>query len=144
MPAYVIEQVGETWEWTGQYGTNRSYKLNLKGSGPDGTVLAGVELAQKPDTPAPTIGQTLNGTIDTTGRYPKFRKEQQQGGGGGGGWKGSDPKEHAEIRMEWAIREALVYTRLRMDQGKLPEAFTLDDVLKIADKLAEHVMAAPA
>jgi hypothetical protein len=86
----------------------------------------------------------LNGTIDTTGRYPKFRKEQQQGGGGGGGWKGSDPKEHAEIRMEWAIREALVYTRLRMDQGKLPEAFTLDDVLKIADKLAEHVMAAPA
>jgi hypothetical protein len=137
MPAYVVEAVNESWDWDGKFGKNRSYKLHLKG--PDGASQAGVELAQKLDTPAPQVGQTLQGTLDTSGRYVKFRKDQQPGGFGGGGPRPRDPKESAQIVRQWAVREALVYARLRHDQGKLPEDFTFEDLFMVADVLERHV-----
>lgn len=40
-----------------------------------------IEIAQKPSTPAPKVGDVLEGTIDRTGNYgPKFKKDFQAGG----------------------------------------------------------------
>lgn len=56
-----------------KFGAMKSYKIMLDG----GEV---VELSQKASTPAPTVGQELEGHIEEGQYGKKFKKEFQQGG----------------------------------------------------------------
>jgi hypothetical protein len=80
---YKIENVQERKPWTGTYGTFNSFALQLEG------IDGWVELSQKQDTPAPSVGSIIFGHIETTTRnestYMKFKKAKNPNFGGGGG-----------------------------------------------------------
>lgn len=85
-------------DFSSKFGDMKSYKLKLEG------VEMAVELAQKAETPAPTMGMTLEGTIDMSGEYgPKFKKDFQ----GGGGKFGGAPKDQSAIKAQFAIKAAV-------------------------------------
>lgn len=64
MADYKVTAVSQTVkDWTGSYGAMKTYKLMLDGR------EAPVELNKKAESPAPTVGQSLSGTITTD---PKF------------------------------------------------------------------------
>lgn len=94
MATYTVKSVSdEVRSWQGKKGGPMlSYKILVEG--PDAPT-GQVELAQKKDTPAPTVGQVIEGTIENTDYGPKLKKEY---GGGGGGGKYFKPKDPAEIR----------------------------------------------
>jgi hypothetical protein len=75
MPTYTIKAVNpQVREYNTKFGPMKAYKLLLE------DVVPPVDLSQKADTPAPTVGQTLEGTIDMSGAYgPKFKKEYASG-----------------------------------------------------------------
>lgn len=62
------------------YGEMQPYAITLEG------VEGYVQLTQKPETPAPMVGQTIHGHTYSQGKYLKFKKVNpefaQQGGGG--------------------------------------------------------------
>lgn len=72
---YTIESVGPTKEWSGAHGPMLDYQIKFKEE-PEW-----VTVTQKPSTPAPAVGQTLNGSITPTQYGKKFKKEQVMGGG---------------------------------------------------------------
>lgn len=78
---YQVTQVSpETRSFETKFGPMVSYKVKLEG------VDEVVELAQKTDTSAPAAGDTLYGSIDTSGSFgPKFKKERRDQFGGGFG-----------------------------------------------------------
>lgn len=65
-----------------------------------------VELLQKPDSPALTVGQELDGTIEDT-QYGKRFKKTQQAGGGFGGSRAADPATRASIERQSALKAAV-------------------------------------
>lgn len=75
---YTIQAVSpETRAYESKYGAMVSYKVMFEGN------PQAVEISQKQTTPAPKVGDTLDGTIDMSGQYgPKFKKEYNQGVGG--------------------------------------------------------------
>jgi hypothetical protein len=95
-------------EWQSKMGgTNLSWKVDLVGE--DGKLEGDVEIAQKKETPAITVGQELEGTIDHSGKYgPKFKKDYGgRPGGGGGGGRPRDPQERASIERQVAFKGAV-------------------------------------
>lgn len=109
MPGYTVMEANLPREWEGQYGKMLSYDLVV--SGPDGQVEC--ELAQKPETPAPKVGDLIQGTIQPgKNGYPgKLKKEKpQQGGrfsGGGKPGKPRDPSERDSIERQVAYKGAV-------------------------------------
>lgn len=96
-------------EWTSKAGhVNLSYRVDLVNDA-DGRLEGDVELTQKKTTPAPQVGQTLEGDVETGGQYgAKFKKAQ--GGGarqGGGGGRPRDPAERASIERQVAFKGAV-------------------------------------
>ena len=84
MSSYTVQAVNSNREWEGKFGKMISYDINLQG--PEG-FTGSVELAQKPETPAPQEGGTLEGHIEQGKFGPKFKKESGQTFKGGGGGK---------------------------------------------------------
>jgi hypothetical protein len=82
--AYTIKAVTGNKPWAGQHGPMMSYYLTLVDG--EGQETANVDLAQKPTSPAPQPGQTLEGNIDQGSYGPKFKKAFTQSFGGGGGY----------------------------------------------------------
>jgi hypothetical protein len=143
MPVYEIAAVGNTvrdWEST-KGGPMKSYRVELKDAA--NILTSNVEWARKATSPPPTIGQKVDGTIDTSGEYgPKFKSTPSSGFSGGGGPRPRDPKESAQIIQQHSQRMALDYARLQHDRGALPDNFALEQVLIIAGKFADDAKAA--
>lgn len=76
---YEILEVQRRKEWTGKHGTFQDYALRLDKA--DGWTA----LTQKPETPAPVVGNKLFGHLETQqvgdNTFQKFKKVQQDGGG---------------------------------------------------------------
>lgn len=106
MTDFKVSSVAEKKRFDGkQGGTFIVYTVTLN----DGSVdHSGVELVQKDSTPAPTVGQTVTGNIETTQYGPKFKREQQ---GRPGGWK-KDPETEARISRMHAQEMALRYAHV--------------------------------
>lgn len=83
-----------------KYGSMVAYKLKLEGSNDI------VELSKKSTSPAPAIGDTLNGTVEKTDFGHKFKAESTFNGTGNGG-KSYQPKDEAAIKAMWAIGQAV-------------------------------------
>jgi N-methylhydantoinase B/oxoprolinase/acetone carboxylase alpha subunit len=71
MGSYVIQAVSKTVRgFDGKFGPMKSYKVKFQGDD------VAVEITQKAETPAPKLGDTLEGTIDTGGSFgPQFKKD---------------------------------------------------------------------
>lgn len=116
-----------------KFGDMKVYRLKFNET--DASTV--VELMQKDSTPAPSVGDTLNGTIDMSGQYgPKFKKDKDFGSSprsSGGNYsrppfvpRNDDP---FTMYLSYAkdIAVALIGTKEGYDQEKLSSI--LDDVL---------------
>lgn len=126
---YTVDSVhAEVRAVTLEHGEFKSYKVDL--AGPEG-LHAGVELFQKAASPAPRVGQTLDGQIEQ-GKYgPKFKKTPKPFGAGG--VRVRDPRESAMIVRQHSQDMALQYAAIRQQQGQLPADFSLQQLGVIAD-----------
>jgi hypothetical protein len=132
MPAHTITAVSpNVREWTSQKGgPMKSYRVHLKAQ--DGTVTENVEWARKADSPAPTVDQQIDCTIDPrpgNDYGPKLALEQKGGfGGGGGGWKPKPPEERRSIAMQHAQKCAVTLLELAAQHGEYKPAKAGDAV----------------
>ena len=82
---YKVTTIGPSEEFSfdgndGNKVTLKKYSLQLEG------VAEWVTLSQKPDAPAPAVGEEIEGHIEDTGKYGyKFTKKRSGGGWSGGG-----------------------------------------------------------
>lgn len=84
-------------------------------------------------TPLPTVGSTLEGTIEPSDYGPKFKKAGGFTGGGGGGPRQRDPRESAQIQRQHSQEMALRYAAIRAEKEMLPEPFKLEDLRAVID-----------
>ncbi len=129
MPDYTVKSVApEPRQWEAKKGgAMLSYKILVEGlDAPTGQV----ELAQKKDTAAPTVGQVITGTIENTDYGPKLKKEYQAGGGGGGKfYKPRDPGEIRGMQRSHAQEMALRALAIKYPDGLPGEGLDLDALL---------------
>jgi hypothetical protein len=98
--SYKIKQLGPVSEYDTQNGKMKKYTVQFEGSDD------WVELSQKPTTPAPTVGQELDGTIEDTQYGKKFKKAYGAGGGFAGG-KAQDPATRGSIERQSALKASV-------------------------------------
>jgi hypothetical protein len=105
MPSYQLTTTDESPRaWKGaKGGPMLSYKVGVKG---DDGFEGVVEIAQKESTPAPTVGQTIEGTLDKSS--PKYPPKLKKAFGGGGG--GRPKPNDEEIRKAVAYKGAVELT----------------------------------
>lgn len=120
---YTIEAVGPIKEWSGAHGLMKDYQIKFKEE-PEW-----VTVTQKPETPAPTVGQTLTGTINPTQYGKKFKKEQAFSGGGSGSPR--QPIDHDSMYKCNALNNA---TALVSGSG-VKEGVVPARVTELADQL---------
>ena len=96
---YKVEQAFKEKDITGSYGTLTVYKVKFEGE--EGLA----EMVQKPDTPAPKLGDMLNGMITEDPKWGKKFKKEGSGGGFGGGK--NDPQTRKEIIRQNALTNAV-------------------------------------
>lgn len=141
MTAFTVTAIeAEANTWQNDHGEFRTYRLKLEGQDKV------AHLNQKAATPAPAVGAVLD--LDLT-PHPRFadawkaKKVQAANGfGGGGGGRGRSPEESARIVQQHSQEMALRYAELQHACGKLPDNFTLEQILVIASKFAADAMGA--
>jgi len=116
--SYKIKNIGPDKEITTNNGTFKVYSLQFDGD------ESWVELMQKPTTPAPTVGQELEGTIETTQYGKRFKRVQAAGSFQGG--RTNDPETRGSIERQSALKAAVDtvqnhYVTTGDKPGTLPE-----------------------
>ena len=76
------------------------------------------EMVQKSSTPAPEVGQVVEGTVEAGQYGMKFEKAQAFGGNGGGRSYGKSPQELAEMRRMSAQKQAIALLAVEVQAGK--------------------------
>lgn len=108
---------GPPRDWEYQGNNFRSYYCKFEGD------ERRIEIAQKPETPAPNIGDTLTGVITEKNGYFKFKKARPGGGfGGNGGSRPKDPAERESIERQVAAKCATELLVGFMGTGWKPES----------------------
>jgi len=126
---YTINQVMPAGEFEGQYGKMLKYSLMLEGE------QSAVDLNQKPDTPAPKVGDTIEGEIITDKYGRKFKKAQRFSGGNGK----SDPATQRAIIRQNALTNAVNYCIAKATLKKDPDKYlTGKEVLQVATYFARY------
>lgn len=110
--SYTIKTVGPSKEITTKYGPLKVYSVQFEGA------EDWVEINQKPESPAPTAGDNLDGTIESTQYGKRFKKAQVAGGFTGG--RQTDPETRGSIERQTALKEAreAVYNFQVLADGK--------------------------
>ena len=80
------------------YGTMQPYAITLEG------VEGYVQLSQKPETPAPVVGQVIHGHTYNQGKFLKFKKVNPNYAGNDGG---SKPQSSADQGRMLELLEAI-------------------------------------
>jgi hypothetical protein len=115
MAEHKITSVSAPKPWQGQHGEMYGYVLRLEG------VDKPVHLNQKPETLAPTVGQTMALDLSPHKTFADAlqAKRSQLGGNRGGG--GKSPEERRSIQAQTATKEAVQVARIALDSGKTSE-----------------------
>ena len=128
MSNYQITAVNGKREFESKYGPLVSYKINIKG---DDGYEGEAEITRKPESPAPSQGETIEGTLDRSNpRFPPKLKKAPGGGGAGAprgarSAKDSDSIER-QVAYKGAVEMAVAFAK-DADEGKalLPDLFEL-------------------
>lgn len=107
-PSYTVTEIETPTprEWSANGSPMHSYRVKLKND--QGAELGNVEVNYKPGN-SPSVGEVIEGEVDTSGQYgPKLKKAKKgnYGGGGGGGQRGHSPEERASIQAQTACKVA--------------------------------------
>lgn len=99
------------------------------------------DVLQKPSTPAPLVGDFVEGTLEKTEYGLKFRKD----------FVGhseprkptakhiADPHRERAIQRQSARRDAIGYVHVMALAGRLPEDFNRDQLAKLIDWMDEQI-----
>src|SRR5215213_5803621 len=98
--SYKIKTLGPVKEVQSKYGPLKVYTIQFEGSDD------WVEVNQKPESPVPTVGQELEGTIEDT-QYGKRFKKAQGAGGGFQGNRAPDPATRSSIERQSAMKASV-------------------------------------
>jgi hypothetical protein len=104
MPSYKIIAAMKTGTYQGAHGEMYKYTVQLEGEADT------VEVSQKPDTPAPQPGETLEGSIEST-QYGKRFKKEFKGGTGFSGGRVNSPEDRASIERQVSLKAAVETVR---------------------------------
>lgn len=118
MAEYRIQAVAmEVKEYTSKFGDMKNYRVQLSGE----TDM--VNINQKAATPAPLVGDVLNGTIEEGQYGKKFKKEYNPSGGPGLRSGGSKPFDSFSMYLSYAkdIAVALLATKEGFSEEKYAE-----------------------
>lgn len=97
---YKIAAVSEKVDtWTSSYGEMKTYYVKFEGQ------TEAIKINQKPDTPAPEVGQTLTGDI-VEDKFGKKFKKQSAGFSGGSAGGSSKPIDHDSMYRCNALNNA--------------------------------------
>lgn len=103
---YTIEAVSpKVDEWDGQYGSMKTYYVKLNGNT--------VKLNKKPDSPAPTKGETLYGYIQPNQYGDQFKPQKKPFTPAG--FK-ADPDKQNQIKAQWSIGQAVSATQIKSSE----------------------------
>jgi hypothetical protein len=146
MPAYTITAVDPNppRQWSSQKGGPMlSYRVDLQRD-EDQFAIRNVEWSRKQASPAPTVGQKLNCTVDMEAQYgPKLKVEQEGGGFGGGRGGGMTPEREAQIIRQHSQHMALLHVGNLVAAGKVENAPTSwEQLVQIIDKFDTDAKAA--
>ena len=119
-----IEAVHGSHEWTGGHGTFIAYDLELEGG-------KRVEMNQKPETPAPTVGQIIYGDLVEQGGRFKLKKAQRQDGATSMPAPAGDVQR--SIVRQHSQEMALQHCRNLGLIGKLPDTYSVENLRPIID-----------
>lgn len=137
MAEYTVTEIRSSRPWPSESDCKVIY-YDFKVEGEEKLINTG----RKPSNPL-TPGTKLTGTMEPGDRGGlKFVRAPANNGFGGGGPRGRDPKESAQIVQQHSQRMALDYARLQHERGRLPDDFSLDQILVIAAKFAADAKAA--
>lgn len=114
---YKVKALGPSKPVQGKYGELVIYQIQFEGR------EDWIELSQKPTTPAPTVGQELEGDIENTQYGPRFKKAQKAFNGGSSGMSN---KQVALLAAASAV--------------KLPND---GQIIELADKLLDYLAGSP-
>lgn len=95
---YKILSVDPRQAYDTDYGQMQPYALTLEG------VEGYVQLSQKPETPAPVVGQVIHGHTYNQGKFLKFKKVNPNYAGNNGG---SKPQSSADMGRVMEYLEAI-------------------------------------
>jgi hypothetical protein len=135
--SYKIKSVGKNKDIQSNFGPLRVYDVEFEGEG-------WVEITQKPDSPAPQIGQDLDGTIEDTKWGKKFRRAQANYPGGGGGFRkgGDSPETRRSIQAQSALnaaeRTVFGFYSLQSDDKLTLEKYR-DEIIMVAKAYEGHL-----
>ncbi len=132
--AYVIRTVGPTESFKTQYGQMTKYTVQFEGADD------WVQINQKPESPAPKIGDSLDGTVETSQYGLKFKRAQNAPGGPGRG-SSNDPATRTSIERQSSVNAAVTVVRDFYD-GKVTD-LTLKEyaskVISVATLFERHM-----
>ena len=115
MSNYTVEGVTGTREFESKNGPLISYKLTIKG---DDGYQGPAEIAQKPATPAPTPGQSIEGTLDKSNpKFPPKLKKAMGAGGGGRPPMGKSKADQDSIERAVAYKGAVDLVAAQLSAG---------------------------
>jgi hypothetical protein len=131
MSTFTITEVSDNVRaYDTTYGPKKAYRVHLRNG--DGTDHLNIEFRRNADSPAPTVGQQLEGELVDQGQYGQ-RLQLANRGGPGASWTGAkapvkdfkaDPVKQAAIAMEHAQKAAIDILSLaaeKADGYSLPE-----------------------
>jgi len=133
---YTIKQIMKTGEFDGKYGKNFKYGMILTDD--KGTEVEGVELSQKPETPVPAVGSTIDGNIEDTQYGKRFKKDFARGGEGS--YK-NNPETRNEIIRQNALTNAVNFCTSKaalMDKKEAEKYLTGKHVIQVATYFARY------
>lgn len=104
------------------YGEMQPYAIKLEG------VDGYVQLVQKPETPAPTVGQVIHGHTYNQGKYLKFKKVNPEFAQQGGGSKPSPAGAVADNGYVIQLLEAIAVAVGAEDAVKAKQDTVLEDI----------------
>lgn len=136
MATYTITAVSpNVRDWTAsQGGAMKEYRVHLR-DGQD-KLVQNVEWSRKASSPAPTVGQQIEGELQDKGQYGFKLKVAPGGRGGGYGPRPEDPKRAATITRQHSQGMALQYFALA---GKVPSR---EQIAELCDWFDQDVRAA--
>lgn len=131
MSNYTISSVNGKREFESKYGPLVSYKLTIKG---DDGYEGDAEMTRKPDSPPPSAGETIEGTLDKSN--PKFppKLKKAQGAPGGGFKGGKSPKDSQSIERQVAFKGAVELIVATLDPSDtMPEDLVCERMTRYFD-----------